>query len=76
MVEAERRELAALLAGTRTGASLLTPQPRTAVSSTDDVKWIERELNITSKFTGIIRHLETVVAEQNLLIAKLQAGKQ
>jgi hypothetical protein len=71
MVDAERMELAALLAGTATGASLATtPSPRL-----DPLSWATREAELTSRFTGIIRSLETVVAEQKLMIAKMALSK-
>lgn len=70
MVEAERAELAQLLAGTLTGASLQLPTP-----VIDPLSWAAREAELTAKFTGIIRSLETVVAEQNVTIARLAHSK-
>lgn len=64
-LEQERLELMSLLAGTRTGAALVTHHPLSNAES-ERVAWLQREAELAGKYGGIIRHLETLVAEQNV----------
>ena len=78
-LDQERRELLSLIEGSQLHSQLIAkfvdegrcslPQPEAAKASPPpltEMAWALRELELTSKFTGIIRRLETLVAEQNV----------